>query len=614
MSITRPCIVVLGLLMAGSIVLASPLSNEQLSRQTVKVAAVQMTGDWNWHGDKFRPDSGDQVIDFIERAGRDGADLVVLPELLLGMFSVPAPLTDRIAEAAAKHGIYVIVGCFEVLDEGGYANSMLVFDRTGEVIGRFFKMHPAVGGPPFLWPPVPDDPEWVMKDGDELPVFDLDFGRIGILTCYDGYFPELFRILSLKGAEILIWPNARHGAVEDFIVKTSMLQNYVHIIATNKAIGAGTMIAEWPQRIDEITTEPGDAYLLDTLNMANLRMARKYAREFYQRMPEKYTAILNDYNVGDYYVNMADYPDHPTPAQLAAIRHTKGRSVVQIHPVINETIIQRHPDLADGTDLYRLALTMTMPWMEGAIELRLPEVLRSHLGMHYMDHYLSDLSPLSELEPFPEWRRDPSSGALSYDARTREGVGFGAKATPAKDEVLLEFYIANQTGQTLEFAFGNPCLDLKGSPQFGDTFNLNNLFAVYNGKYQDLTQTTPTPEEVGRDPWLVMLTRSGEHTFDGPKDTESTWWRVDQIAEKNLMAAQSADGKYLVGYTWDTEDKQLMTNCGNPCLHTGPGAVRNLKDGHTRRWYGKIYLIDNDPQELLRRYQRDQRTWSQADQ
>jgi len=50
---------------------------------------------------------------------------------------------------------------------------------------------------------------WVMKRGDDFPVFDLDFGRVGILTCYDGWFPETFRILSLKGAEILVWINGR---------------------------------------------------------------------------------------------------------------------------------------------------------------------------------------------------------------------------------------------------------------------------------------------------------------------------------------------------------------------------------------------------------------------
>ena len=94
-----------------------------------------------------------------------------------------------------------------------------------------------------------NDPEWIMKKGQEFPVFDLDFARIGILTCYDGWFPESFRILSLKGAEILVWVNNRGGRVEDYIVRTAMHHNTVSMICTNKADGGGTMIADYPQEI-----------------------------------------------------------------------------------------------------------------------------------------------------------------------------------------------------------------------------------------------------------------------------------------------------------------------------------------------------------------------------
>jgi predicted amidohydrolase len=589
----------------------TPLSKEQLSRSTVKVAAVQMTGNWNWHADKFKPDSGEKVLEYIDRAAADGADLVVFPELLLGMFKVPSPTTEKISAAAAKHNIYVIAGCFEILEEGGYTNSSLVFDRQGKIIGRYFKMHPAVGGAPFLWPPIADDPEWTMKDGQDFPVFDLDFGRIGILTCYDGLFPEPFRVLSLKGAEILIWPNARGGAVEDYIVKTAMVQNHVHMICTNKAIGAGTMIAEWPGRIDQITTDPGEQYIVDTLDLSNLRQGRKYSRQFFQRFPEKYTEILNDYKVSNYYVNMPDAPELPAPSQLAEIRHTKGSRGIQIEPVINDTMIKRRAGLTEGLDLYRLAFRMSAPWMEGSVELRLPEILYSDLGYHFLDHYLSTLAPLSELDPFPQWRREPMTGALYYDCQTQEGIAFGAKATPKYDEVELEFYITNKTGKTLDAVSHNPCLDLKGSPQFDNKFNLKNLFAVYDGQFQDLTGTTPTPEQVGRDPWLILLTSSGQETFDGPKDSKSTWWRIDQVADENLMAAQSKDGKYLIGYTWDREDENLMTNGGNPCLHTGPGAILDLENDQTAKWCGKIYFLENDPDQLLKRYRDDQGEWQQ---
>ena len=52
-----------------------------------------------------------------------------------------------------------------------------------------------------------------MQRGEDLPVFDLDFGRVGILTCYDGWFPESFRALSLKGAELIVWVNGRRASL-----------------------------------------------------------------------------------------------------------------------------------------------------------------------------------------------------------------------------------------------------------------------------------------------------------------------------------------------------------------------------------------------------------------
>ena len=287
----------------GAEMSVTPMTQEQLARHSVRVAAVQVDSPWMW-GLPVDPnrDPADIAVRYIERAAEDGADLVVLPELWLGMFRVPSPQTEKVAAAARAGNINVIVGCFEVLDEEGrYANSTLVFNREGAVIGRFFKLYQAVGEGPYLWPPKEDDPEWMMEPGQEFPVFDLDFGRIGILTCYDGYFPEPWRILALKGAEIIIWPNARGGSIEDYIVLTNMQQNYVHIVATNKSMGSGTMIAEWPRAIKAIADKPEETYLIENLHLNRLREARANAREFHQRRPGMYHEILNKWNVWEQY-------------------------------------------------------------------------------------------------------------------------------------------------------------------------------------------------------------------------------------------------------------------------------------------------------------------------
>jgi beta-ureidopropionase len=270
----------------------------------VKVAAVQMLGYDKT--DMPRPgfDPSEAVVRFVEKAANDGAQLVVFPEYLLGRIAVPGPQTERIAGAAAAGKIYVVVGCWEVSQDGSFANTALLFDRSGTIAGKYSKVHAAVdhfeGQPPWSRPPqgkndewfLTNDPEWKMKRGRDFPVFDLDFGRIGILTCYDGWFPESSRILSLKGAEMLVWINGRRGTVEDFLVKSAMFQDEVAMVATNQAYGSGTMIGQWPARILAACTEPEEGYITATIDLGQVRKARQNSRNLQQRRPDAYGEIV----------------------------------------------------------------------------------------------------------------------------------------------------------------------------------------------------------------------------------------------------------------------------------------------------------------------------------
>ena len=206
-----------------------------------------------------RPAQGEQGLDpvsvllpFIERAGRERVDLLVFPEYHLGRIRLPGPETERLGEAIRAQRIYVIVGGWELLGAGKFANAALLFGRDGRIAGKYYKTHAAVdqydeGKGPWTSPPpgrdfdwfVAHDPEWKMQRGEELPVFDLDFGTISILTCYDGWFPEAWRTVSLKGAEIVVWINGRHGTVEDFLVRGATFCNEIDVVATNQAYGAG---------------------------------------------------------------------------------------------------------------------------------------------------------------------------------------------------------------------------------------------------------------------------------------------------------------------------------------------------------------------------------------
>lgn len=276
---------------------------EEHRPERVKVAAVQITGYTKCFLSRADYDPTEVVIDYTKRAAADGAQLVVFPEYHLGRIQVPSPVTERISRAAAEHAVYVIIGCWELLADEQFANAALLFGRDGRIVGKYYKTHAAVdqyqGEPPYSRPPagrdrqwlIENDPEWIMQRGDDFPVFDLDFGKVGIATCYDGYFPETFRALALNGAEIVVWINGRHGRIQDFMVRTAMFRNEVCMICTNQAYGAGTMIAQWPTSILAECPEASEDYIVATLDLGRVRAARARSRNAQQRRPEIYGAI-----------------------------------------------------------------------------------------------------------------------------------------------------------------------------------------------------------------------------------------------------------------------------------------------------------------------------------
>lgn len=278
-----------------------------LNRDLVKVAAVQINGydKGELRRDGYQPE--ENFISFIDRAGRDEAQLVVFPEYVLGHISVPGPETAKISAAAKANSIYVAIGCWEVFADDSFSNTILIFDRGGRIAGKYRKTHPAIdnfdGSPPWAHPPkgktrawmLKNDPEWIMEAGQELPVFEFDFGKIGILTCYDGWFPEPARVLSLKGAELILWMNGRGGTVEDFIVRSTMFQSHVAMVATNQAYGSGTMIGDNAGSNTGLLARCPDkeeSYISATINLKRIRQQRATSRNFQQRRPDLYETLV----------------------------------------------------------------------------------------------------------------------------------------------------------------------------------------------------------------------------------------------------------------------------------------------------------------------------------
>ncbi len=279
-------------------------ATKHLDRDFVKVAAVQVRGYDKGDLPREGYDVTKKLIPYIDRAGKDGAQLVVFPEYILGRIDVPGETTQKLSAAARANNIYVIVGCWELKEDGEFANAALIFDRQGEIAGKYYKTHAAVDQydpalPAWTKPPsgkdrdwlIKHDPEWIMEKGQELPVFDFDFGKVGIMTCYDGWFPEPARVMSLHGAELIVWINGRGGAVEDFIVKSTMFRNHVAMISTNQSYGGGTMIgdcAKWPTHILARCPDEEESYITATINLKNIRETRAASRNFKQRRPDLY--------------------------------------------------------------------------------------------------------------------------------------------------------------------------------------------------------------------------------------------------------------------------------------------------------------------------------------
>jgi predicted amidohydrolase len=122
----------------------------------------------------------------------------------------------------------VIVPTYE-LDEGQVRNSAVILDRAGHLAGRYVKVHT-----------VPREKEsYGVVAGQEYPTFDLDFARVGIMICYDAYFPEVARILALAGAEVIFFPSLQRSYGEGNIevqVRARALDNAVHIVRSGYGV------------------------------------------------------------------------------------------------------------------------------------------------------------------------------------------------------------------------------------------------------------------------------------------------------------------------------------------------------------------------------------------
>src|SRR5438876_5326342 len=195
-----------------------------------------------------------------ERAARDGAQIICTQELFRSQYfcqsadhkyfrlaeTIPGPSTDAFQKLAKKHEVVIVASLFEKRAAGVYHNTAAVIDAGGSLLGVYRKMH------------IPDDPLYYEKfyfapgeanglRGGGFQVFDTKFARIGVLICWDQWYPEAARITSLMGAEVLFYPTAIGWATSQdeetnteqynawqTIQRSHAVANGVHVVSVNR--------------------------------------------------------------------------------------------------------------------------------------------------------------------------------------------------------------------------------------------------------------------------------------------------------------------------------------------------------------------------------------------
>ena len=151
----------------------------------------------------------------IRKAAREGAELVVLQELHNGLYfcqtedtsmfdlaeTIPGPSTETFGALAKELGIVLVLSLFEKRAPGLYHNTAVVLEKDGTIAGKYRKMH------------IPDYPAYYEKfyftPGDlGFEPIDTSVGRLGVLVCWDQWYPEAARLMAMRGAEMLIYPTA----------------------------------------------------------------------------------------------------------------------------------------------------------------------------------------------------------------------------------------------------------------------------------------------------------------------------------------------------------------------------------------------------------------------
>ncbi len=223
------------------------MSSESSSKEVV-LGLVQTTCSSN------TSENLEKTLSAVSKAADDGAQIICTQELFRSQYfcqnedhdnfelaeSIPGPSTDAFCRLAKEKGVVIVASLFEKRASGLYHNTAAIIDADGSLLGKYRKMH------------IPDDPLFYEKfyftPGDlGFEAWDTRYGRIGVLICWDQWYPEAARLTAMQGAEILFYPTAigwhpsekeeygerQHGAWET-IQRSHAVANGCYVAAINR--------------------------------------------------------------------------------------------------------------------------------------------------------------------------------------------------------------------------------------------------------------------------------------------------------------------------------------------------------------------------------------------
>jgi N-carbamoylputrescine amidase len=266
-----------------------------------------------------------KAIAGVREAEARGAELVCLQELFRSQYfcqtedhshfalaePVPGPSTEALSKLAAELGVVIVASLFERRAEGLYHNTAAIIDADGTYLGKYRKMH------------IPDDPQYYEKfyfaPGDlGFLAWDTKVGRIGVLVCWDQWYPEAARLTALAGAQILFYPTAigwlpaekaEHGAQQqaawETIQQSHAIANGVYVCAVNRVghegaasggieFWGGSFVADPGGRI-LVKAGEGEEVLLATCDLAKVDISRTHWPFLRDRRTDAYADLTKRY-------------------------------------------------------------------------------------------------------------------------------------------------------------------------------------------------------------------------------------------------------------------------------------------------------------------------------